>query len=282
MEITGQLLEFSLLNIFQFIEQFHQTGLLSLEPEPSDDSQLGKSCYLWFQAGGIVAIVEQLDNQHLLSMIDKRGWIAPELLNILSEPNGIEHPLGVELKTNGQLNAEQLQVLFHAQVIQPVCALFKLSRGHFSFNSQATLPKIEMTGLSLPVAEATLLGLRVLRDWKPFTAKLPTPSDILNKNVVAKPRFQLDAQERQVWELVNGKTSIEAIAKQLQQPLESIQQIAFRMKVVGLLGSVSTSLMSGETTEEIMTDSGVGANAAAVANPSLVKNLVNLLNTKIV
>ena len=54
------------------------------------------------------------------------------------------------------------------------------------------------------------------------------------------------------------------------------------MKVVGLLGSVSTSLMSGETTEETVTESGVGANSAAVANPSLVKNLVNLLNTKIV
>lgn len=280
MEITGQLLEFSLLNIFQFIEQFQQTGLLSLQPELSDDSQLGKSCYLWFQAGGIVAIVEQLDNKHLLSMIEKRNWIATELLNILSESNSIEHPLGVELKASGQLNAEQLQVLFHAQVIQPVCALFKLSRGHFTFTSPAILPKFEMTGLSLPVAEATLLGLRVLRDWKPFAAKLPIPSDILNKNAVAKPRFQLDASERQVWELANGKNSIEAIAKQLQQPLETIQQIAFRMKVVGLLSA--TSLLLGETTEEIILEASVGANGATVTNPSLVKNLVNLLNTKIV
>jgi len=279
MEITGQLLEFSLLNIFQFIEQFHQTGLLSLQSEPSDNSQPGKSCYLWFQTGGIVAIAEQIDNKHLLSMIEKRGWLAPELLNILSAPNSIEHALGVELKTNGQLNTEQLQVLFHAQVIQPVCALFKLSRGHFTFNSQATLPKLEMTGLSLPVAEATLLGLRVLRDWKPFTAKLPTPSDIFNKNVVAKPRFQLDAQEGQVWELANGKNSIEAIAKQRQQPLETIQQIAFRMKVVGLLNATSLvpRALPGEAIAEV-----IGTNGTPVTNPSLVKNLVNLLNTKIV
>jgi Domain of unknown function (DUF4388) len=279
MEITGQLLEFSLLNIFQFIEQFHQTGLLSLQPEAIDESQPGKSCYLWFQTGGIVAIAEQLDNKHLLSMIEKRGWLAAELLNILSAPNSIEHALGVELKTSGQLNTEQLQVLFHAQVIQPVCGLFKLSRGHFTFNSQATLPKLEMTGLSLPVAEATLLGLRVLRDWKPFAAKLPTPSDIFNKNIVAKSRFQLDAQEGQVWELANGKNSIEAIAKQLQQPLETIQQIAFRMKVVGLLSATSLGMreVSGETVAEV-----IGTNGTSVTNPSLVKNLVNLLNTKIV
>ena len=279
MEITGQLLEFSLLNIFQFIEQFHQTGLLSLQPEPSDESQSGKSCYLWFQTGGIVAIAEQIDNKHLLAMIEKRGWLAAELLNILSAPNGIEHALGVELKTSGQLNTEQLQVLFHAQVIQPVCGLFKLSRGHFSFNSQVILPKIEMTGLSLPVAEATLLGLRVLRDWKPFAAKLPTPADIFNKNIVTKSRFQLDAQEGQVWELANGKNSIEAIAKQLQQPLETIQQIAFRMKVVGLLSATSLGMreVSGETVAEV-----IGTNGASVTNPSLVKNLVNLLNTKIV
>jgi hypothetical protein len=280
MEITGQLLEFSLLNIFQFIEQFHQTGLLSLQPESSTDSQPGKSYYLWFQAGGIVAIAEHLDNKYLLSMIEKRGWIAPELLNLLSEPNNVKHSLGVELKTNGHLNAEQLQVLFHAQVIQPVCALFKLSRGHFVFNSQASLPKLEMTGLSLPVAEATLLGLRVLRDWKPFAAKLPTPSDIFNKNTAAKPRFQLDAQEGQVWELANGKNSIEAIAKQLQQPLETIQQITFRMKVVGLLSA--TSHMSREVTEETIVEGSGGANGTPGTNPSLVKNLVNLLNTKIV
>jgi hypothetical protein len=136
-----------------------------------------------------------------------------------------------------------------------------------------------MTGLSLPVAEATLLGLRVLRDWKPFAAKLPTPSDIFNKNIVAKPRFQLDAQEGQVWELANGKNSIEAIAKQLQQPLEAVQQIAFRMKVVGLLSATSLvpREVPGETIAEV-----IGTNGTAVTNPSLVKNLVNLLNTKIV
>ncbi|MGL4621042.1 MAG: hypothetical protein ACRCZS_18600 [Chroococcidiopsis sp.] len=94
----------------------------------------------------------------------------------------------------------------------------------------------------------------------------------------AHPRPKRKPQIGLITEL--GKRS--SIAKQLQQPLESIQQIAFRMKVVGLLGAVSTSLMSGETTEEIVTESGVGANSAAVANPSLVKNLVNLLNTKIV
>jgi len=284
MQLIGQLSEYSVAEIFQFVEQIYKNGSLLLQPEPNATPHQGKEHYLWFQEGRIMAVAEQMDGKGLLSMIKQRGWLNSQMLNILPEWSEAEQPLGLYLKAKGILTDEQLQVLFHAQAIQPVCAFFKLQDGRFVFDTRARLPKTEMTGLSLSASEASLLGLRVLRDWTALANKLPKPNCGLNKTDAGKPRLQLEAQERQVWEVANGKTSIEAIAKQLQLPVETVQQIAFRMKMAGLVEAVSITTAAPTTAlmEESTSESAETANTGTSANPSLMKNLVNLLNTKIV
>lgn len=283
MQLIGQLSEYSVAEIFQFVEQINKSGSLLLQPEPSTTRQSGKDHYLWFQDGQIVAIAEHLASQGLLSMIKQRGWIDSEMLNLVSEYSQVKQPLGLYLKAKGVLTEEQLQVLFHAQVIQPVCALFKIQVGRFVFDTQATLPKTEMTALSLSASEAILLGLRVLRDWTLLADKLPSPSYGLNRVNADKPRLQLDTQERQVWELADSKTTIETIAGQLQLPVETVQQIAFRMKTAGLVEVVGNIAAPTKAVNETSTLEITGAaNPSTQANPSLMKNLVNLLNTKIV
>lgn len=280
MQITGQLSEDSLPEVFQLIKQVFKTGLLLLQAEPKADGQ-GKDHYLWFQEGHIIAVAHHLDNLGLLSMLKQRNWLKPEALKSVNEWSETEQPLGSYLKATGILTEEQLQVLFHAQTIQPVCALFKVQAGRFTFDTKTTLPRAEMTGFSLSAAEATLIGLRVLRDWKPLTQKLPHPTCGLNQITAGKPSLQLDAQEAHIWRVADGKTSIVAIAEQLQMPIEAIQQIAFRMKMAGLVTVVS--IMATESLAEPVEVVPVPAAAAnSGTNPSLMKNLVNLLNTKIV
>jgi hypothetical protein len=283
MQLTGKLSEFSLPEIFQFVEQFHQSGLLLLQSASNAASQPGKAHYLWFQEGRIIAVASGLDNNHLLSMLKQRGWLKSELLDLEHECSKVKQPLGLYLKAQGILTDEQLQVLFHAQVIQPVCALFKLQEGEFGFDNGATLPQAEMTGLSLSAAEASLLGLRVLRDWTALAQKLPNLACGLKK-VFVKPHLQLDAQESQVWDIADGKTSLEASAKQLQLPVETVQQIAFRMKIAGLVATVSlvTAATPKEPIEEKILEPTEALDPATNVNQSLMKNLVNLLNTKIV
>lgn len=275
MQLTGQLAEFSLPEIFQFTGQFHKSGLLLLQPEPDTTSQQAKAHYLWFKKGRIIALADNLDNKGLLAMLKQRGWLKPDQINLLQEWSGTDQPLGAYLKAKEVLTDEQLQVLFHAQAIQPICALFKLpASSRFTFDTKTTLPLAEMTGLNLSASEASLLGLRVLRDWTPLTQKLPHPSFGLDKASVGKPRLQLDSQEWQVWEVADGKTSIEAIALRLQLPVETVQQIAFRMKMAGLVDAVA--LVASVKQEPALTTNELSANQ------SLMKNIVSLLNTKIV
>lgn len=283
MQITGQLSEDSLPEVFQLIEQVFRTGLLMLQTELNATSVQGKKHYLWFLEGRIVAMADNLDSTGLLSMLKQRNWLKPETLNLVNECSQTDWPFGSFLKSKGSLTDEQLQVLFHAQAIQPVCALFKVQTGQFVFDPKTTLPQLEMTGLSLSASEASLLGLRVLRDWKALMAKLPNPICSLNKAIAGKPRLQLDAQETQVWEAADGKTPIEAIAGELQIPIEIIQQIVFRMNMAGLVTVVPIIATEGpKPVEETTLPSAAIAHPSSSVNPSLMKNLVNLLNTKIV
>ncbi len=241
MGLTGYLSEYSLAEVFQQIQREDLTGLLTIEPEDDSVQSLSSNYYIWFQGGRLVAMAKSLDRTSLLSMLEKRGWITTQTIQkLLSKTEKLEEPLGQYLKAKGVLSTEQLQIIFHAQILQPVCSLFKLTTARFVFNPKTRLAKAEMTGLSVSADEATMLGLRVLRDWSPLSKKLPSVDCGLTKLTTVLPAYKMDMQELQVWELATGKKSIEAIALKLQIDLEIVQQIVFRLQMVGLvaIGSV--------------------------------------------
>jgi hypothetical protein len=161
------------------------------------------------------------------------------------------------------LQAEQLKLLFHAQVLQRVCTLFKFRDGDFQFDAQVISLKSEMTGLSVSIPEAILLGLRALRDWESLEDKLPQPHLALSKSILDKLTIQLDATERQTWDLVYGALSVQDVAQRLSLPLRQIQQAAFRLIAIGLVEEVpvdsiipklsveeSAPVMLGEVSEQ--------------------------------
>jgi Domain of unknown function (DUF4388) len=250
MGLTGYLSEYSLAEVFQQIQREDLTGLLTIEPEDDSVQSLSSNYYIWFQGGRLVAMAKSLDRTSLLLMLEKRGWITTKTIqNLLSKTEKLEEPLGQYLKSKGVLSTEQLQIIFHAQILQPVCSLFKLTTARFVFNPKTRLAKAEMTGLSVSADEATMLGLRVLRDWSPLSKKLPSIDCGLTKLTTVLPAYKMDMQELQVWELANGKKSIEAIALRLQIDLDIVQQIVFRLKMVGLIavGSVEIPAPKVET-----------------------------------
>jgi hypothetical protein len=236
MRLAGHLSEYSLAEVFQRIQREDLTGMLKIETEEDSVKLQYGSHYLWFKSGRLLAMARNLDRTSLLLMLEQRRWItATQIQKILIETQNLEHSLGEHLKSEGILSAEQLQVIFHAQILQPVCSLFKIQTAKFSFNPKTKLAKAEMTGLSVSANEATLLGLRVLRDWLQLSDKLPQPTQSLTKIRESLPTYKLDMQELQIWELANGKRSIAEIASQLGIEIDSAQKIAFRLKMVGLV-----------------------------------------------
>jgi hypothetical protein len=191
------------------------------------------------------------------------------------------------LKTQGFLQPEQLRLLFHAQVLQQVCALFRLKDARFKFDSKATLPTTEMTGLSLSATEATLMGLRVLRDWRSLADKLPEPTSALSRVTLGKHHLRLDSVEKRVWQLANGSVPLNAIASQFKQPVETIQQTAFRLISVGLVAEVPmiAPSRSRSSAEDVLESVAVTANPSKesqgqVLSTSFMQNLLGFLRSK--
>lgn len=263
MSIRGTLAEFSLPEIFQFLDHQNGTGLLLIHAPSGSPNQEGRGTYIWLEKGRIVAVTERSDNQGLISLINQRGWIKSEDISHII--NGyycsLNTPIGICLTEQGVLTVEQLKLLFYVSVLLRVCALFKLRDGQFMFDTTASIPPEEMTGLSLSATEVILLGLRVLRDWTSLAAKLPAPNTVLGKAVSGKPPLQLDSQERQLWQLVNGKVSLYRIANKLELPIIAVQQIAYRLSMVGLVEEVNMAATSVQQRSRI--------RIPAVFNPNL-------------
>ncbi|WP_245939996.1 DUF4388 domain-containing protein [Stenomitos frigidus] len=197
----------------------------------------------------------------------------------------IDQPAGLCLKAQGLLEAEQLKLLFSQQVLQQVCKLFELADGQFEFDHTALLPNAEMTGLTAPAKEVTLAGLRALRDWTMLQNKLPeTASGLVSANAV-KPQLRLNQVEQQVWEFANGSVPIQDIAKQLQVPSQKIQQVAFRLMVVGFVEEVP--LLIETPTQKLELELSIPAveDRAGIAqasfSPSFLQSLVGFLKGKV-
>ncbi|MEH1871056.1 DUF4388 domain-containing protein [Nostoc sp.] len=289
MAITGNFADFSLPELLQFLEQGQKTGLLYIGFVIGDTKNITtKAYYIWLQQGRVIAAAERLDQKGLMSMIAQRGWISERVVSrvIKVDACSVNTPMGLCLKSQGLLEPEQLKILFNTQVLRQVCALFQLKDALFTFDSTTSLPLAEMTGLSMSATEVILLGLRALRDWTALADKLPDSTSGLSSLAKKQPQIPLNAQEWQVWEFVNGQVSLENIANQLRISTETVQQIAFRLIVVGLaeehfmvaappactLEEYTHPIASVETVQELP--------QKPIVSQSFLKNLVGFLRGK--
>jgi Domain of unknown function (DUF4388) len=277
MALAGSLSEYSLAEIFQFIQQGYKTGLLLIDPDNDSVQLFNNPSYIWFQNGRLMAHARDLSQLGLLSMIAQREWVdGDNLAALCQELKSTNQPLGLYLKSTGGLDTEQLRLLFHSQVLQPVCGLFKVTDARFSFDEQSPLAYPEMTGISMNASEASLLGLRVLRDWSLIKHKLPAPEFGLQKLSPERPSFKLDTQEIQVWELANADISITQIAQKIDIALEKVQQISFRLAAVGLVKEIVLDLVLPSPTKLIIATDALPPKIE-VSKSSLSKSFMNSL-----
>lgn len=282
MAITGYLAEFSLAEMFQFLEQGSKTGLLNICTLNGVETEGQKNHYIWFNQGRIVAASSSLNQQGLITMMGQRGWLGDRAASRLSQTCAVDTPMGLCLKAQGVLTAEQLKLLFYAQVMRQICALFELKDGWFQFDGKVPLPAAEMTGLSAPATEVTLAGLRALKDWTALGDKLPDPTSALISAIDGKPQLRLNQIEWQTWEFTNGTVSLNAIANQIRLPIEKIQQVAFRLIVSALAEEIPLIAESvSPTLETEPAELSVTPAEASAVSQSFLQNLVGFLKGKV-
>jgi len=149
MSITGSLEDFSLPEILQFIGKGRKTGLLTLRAFYPYPATYRSTHYIWVSQGHLVAAAPRLDHQGLVNLITQQQWVSDRVVTKLTQLCPTDIPLGLYLKNQGVLRAEQLEHLFHIQVLQQVCAWLPLPNGQFQFDQNVPLPTQEMTGLSI-------------------------------------------------------------------------------------------------------------------------------------
>ncbi|HEY9620595.1 MAG TPA: DUF4388 domain-containing protein [Crinalium sp.] len=282
MAISGHLETFSLPEVLQILERGQKTGRLTIRVE--NHSPEPQCHYIWLNHGRIVAAADRSDYQGLISMLIQRHWLNANIMGHLKQMQNLDTPLCTYLKAQGLLRSEQIKLLFHAQVLQKICALFKIQSGQFKFDAQTTLPKVEMTGLSLSASEAVLLGLRVLKDWQYLEDKLPDAHSALTKTTSARPSFQLDSIESKVWESADGNTPLLEIAETLSHSLEAIQRTAFRLIAVGLLEELTADILQPSDMPVENLDRPDVVTMPAAKEPvtaAFLQNLLGFLKSKV-
>ena len=290
MSIVGSLSEFSVPEVMRFLQEGKKTGLLAIQaacdPQTGaahdEDDEDGRTrldpnrfCFIWVNQGRVVSATSRLDGRCLAGLLRRRRYVSSLTITRLIRRCPPDMPLGLFLRSKGVLQAKQLKLVFAHQVIQQICDLFQLSDGRFRFDSKAPLPRVEMTGLSIPATEVTLPGLRALKDWDALAAKLPDPASGLKSLVGGQPHLRINQVEWQIWSLADGSTSLTQMANQLNQPVETIRRIAFRLMFVGLAEEVPVALSRPTV------DAGIPAfsqsSAAETVSPNFIKNLMGYL-----
>lgn len=285
MSLAGYLSEYSLAEIFHFVQEGNKTGVLSVEPERGLMRSLSDTYYVSFQAGRIMSVTDRNGaNQSLLKIMEQRRWLsAAQTMELETQVGLLRQPLGIDLKARNLVNTEQLTLLFNSQVVATTCKLFEIHHGQFKFDPQAPLIYGEMTGLSLTAQEVALLGLRMLKDWGGLSAKLPAPELALQRLSSTLPNLRLDSQEFKVWNLALGELSIAKIADRLGLEIDKVQQISFRLSSIGLVQEVSVEppQPSIDKKLEALTPAYVGGgNANVPVSASFLTNLMGFLKKK--
>jgi Domain of unknown function (DUF4388) len=285
MSLAGYLSEYSLAEIFHFVQEGNKTGLLWLAPELGLNRSLGDAYYIAFQGGRVMSVATGTGSEYrgLLKMMAQRRWLSPDqVAGIETQLSVLPQPLGIYLKSRNTIDTEQLNLLFNAQVIATICKLFEIHHGQFKFDPQASLSYAEMTGISLTAQEVALLGMRMLRDWSGLSAKLPAPEDALQRFSTELKGLRLDTQELKVWQLALGEMPIAKISENLGLSIEKVQQIGFRLSSIGLVQEVSTEPPQ-PSIDEINLPTPVcvgGGNPGAPVSASFLSNLMGFLKKK--
>jgi Domain of unknown function (DUF4388) len=285
MSLAGYLSEYSLAEIFHFVQEGNKTGLLSIEPDPGLMRSLRGNYDISFQAGRIMSVTTAggPERHGLLEMMQQRRWLSPQqIVGLEIQLRSLRQPLGTQLKSLNLVNTEQLTLLFNSQVIATTCKLFEVHHGRFKFDPQASLSYAEMTGLSLTAQEVALLGLRMLKDWSGLSAKLPAPEYAIQRLSPKPIGVRLDSQESQVWNLAIGEISIATIAAQLGLEIDKVQQIGFRLSAIGLAHEVAIEPVQ-PVVNKLLEAPPVcvgGGNASVPVSASFLSNLMGFLKKK--
>jgi len=161
MPLQGDLKEFGVPELFQFLDQHSKSGCIQITSE-------GDPVEVYFRSGKIVGVLPGGRNvgDQVLQILARLGYLTEEDARRIRKRRETDlRGIRRILQEMGIIDSRDLDALFHQQVEELIYPLFRVRKGRFSFHSDRLLPS-ELEFLEpLAVEPLVLDGLRRLDEW---------------------------------------------------------------------------------------------------------------------
>ncbi|HVR42861.1 MAG TPA: DUF4388 domain-containing protein [Thermoanaerobaculia bacterium] len=234
MALEGTLRDFSLADIYQLIGLQRKTGVLTLKGK--DDTVT-----VTFLDGKVVAadsLKRKLENR-LGAVLVRTGYLSQDQLNrALEIQKETLQRLGFILTHHGIISQDELREALQLQILQIIYRLFRWKDGEYHF-SQETVIEYDHDHLTPITAESILMeGARMIDEWPIIEKRIRSYDLVFVKKAVGQEivvvgeddvdevdfeptspgkkkkggdQIRISAQEKMVFDLVNGKSTVAEI-----------------------------------------------------------------------
>ncbi len=204
MPLEGNVKEFGLADVLQFISSNQKAGVLQLTSR-NDKASIA------FDYGKITGAVygrqgrqDQLHNYLMRSKkVDRE-----KLESILKIQNETGIPLGDLLLKEGLMSQEEINGLVTFKIQEVLDEVFTWSDARYKFNPDERLYQNSRSQVAIPAEVLLLETLRRKDEWPAIARTLPSDGIILKKTDIVPIVEQVPAEVIQIHEMVNGEKTI--------------------------------------------------------------------------
>lgn len=205
MALTGSLKEFGLADILQLVHYQRKTGVLTIQ------SRMDKVKLLFNEGNIVYAETRRRDIENRLGrVLMKRGLIKAEALKAaIEEQKKTGAKIGAILIKKGLISQEHLREVLTFQITETAVQLFSWKEGRYEFRPEG-IPVDKTIDLSISTQHLLMEGLRLLDEWSLIEGKISI--DAVFEIRAGAPEAELEDEERNILEYVDGKADVGGIA----------------------------------------------------------------------
>lgn len=204
MPLEGNLREFGLADVLQFISGNQKAGVLQLNSR-SDKASIA------FDSGKITgAVYGRLGKQdQLQNYLMRSKKVNPEQLeSILAIQHDTSIPLGDLLIKEGLMNQEEIDGLVVFKIQEVLDEVFTWSDARYKFNPEERLYRNSRSRVAIPAESLILEALRRKDEWPAIARALPSDEIIVKKTGIVPLVDEAPPEVIQVHEMIDGARSI--------------------------------------------------------------------------
>ena len=204
MPLEGNLKEFGLADVLQFISGNQKAGVLQLNSR-SDKASIA------FDNGKITGAVygRQGKQDQLQNYLMRSKKVIPEQLeSILAIQRDTSIPLGDLLIKEGLMNQEEIDGLVVFKIQEVLDEVFTWSDARYKFNPEERLYRNSRSRVAIPAESLILEALRRKDEWPAIARALPSDEMVVKKTGIVPLVDEVPPEVIQIHEMIDGARSI--------------------------------------------------------------------------